>query len=160
MRQWGFGNTPSSVGASAGDRTVRLTKSGFASWERKLKTSTGAVNIAPGPTSPASYQLNFERARKQIGEKLAKQKLQLVKDAADADIVLVVTEYTVTAGATASGYSYCGTATAVANSLVCIADEIKALGSSAGCRLSEGGPLPRLSPNCFGTGREHKLNLL
>lgn len=41
------GNTPSSVGVSAGDHTVRLTKSGFAPWERRLKTSTGAVNIAP-----------------------------------------------------------------------------------------------------------------
>jgi len=41
------GNTPSSVGVSPGDHTIRLTKSGYASWERKVKTSTGAVRISP-----------------------------------------------------------------------------------------------------------------
>jgi hypothetical protein len=41
------GNTPSSVGVSAGDHTIRLTKTGYAAWERKVKTSTGAVRISP-----------------------------------------------------------------------------------------------------------------
>jgi len=41
------GNTPSSVGVSPGDHTLRLTKSGYAAWERKVKTSAGAVRISP-----------------------------------------------------------------------------------------------------------------
>src|SRR5271154_4278249 len=31
---------------------------------------------------------------------------------------------------------------------------------SRGCRLGEGSKLRRLTTNCFGTGREHKLNHL
>jgi hypothetical protein len=41
------GNTPSSVGVSPGDHTIRLSKSGYAAWERRVKTSTGAVRISP-----------------------------------------------------------------------------------------------------------------
>lgn len=41
------GNTPSSVGMSPGDHVVKLTKSGYGKWERKLKTSTGIVKISP-----------------------------------------------------------------------------------------------------------------
>ena len=41
------GNTPSSIGVSPGDHVVKLTKSGYNKWERKLKTSTGIVKIAP-----------------------------------------------------------------------------------------------------------------
>jgi hypothetical protein len=40
------GDTPSSVGVSPGDHVVRLTKSGYVKWERKLKTSTGVVKIS------------------------------------------------------------------------------------------------------------------
>jgi hypothetical protein len=39
------GNTPSTIGVSAGDHLVTLTKRGFKEWERKLKTSNGKVNI-------------------------------------------------------------------------------------------------------------------
>lgn len=41
------GNTPSTLGVSPGDHTVKLTRSGYAIWERKLKTSTGVVKLAP-----------------------------------------------------------------------------------------------------------------
>jgi hypothetical protein len=49
------GNTPSSVGVAPGDHTVRITKSGYSPWERKLKTSTGTVKISPElePATPA-----------------------------------------------------------------------------------------------------------
>lgn len=40
------GDTPSSVGMSPGDHVVKLTKSGYGKWERKLKTSTGIVKIS------------------------------------------------------------------------------------------------------------------
>ena len=37
---------------------------------------------------------------------------------------------------------------------------MRSLPGPADRRLSDGGFLRRLSTNCFGTGREHKLNLL
>jgi hypothetical protein len=40
------GSTPSSVGVTAGDHTVRLTKAGYKPWERKLRTSVGNIKIA------------------------------------------------------------------------------------------------------------------
>lgn len=41
------GNTPSSIGVASGDHIITLTMSGYAKWERKLKTSSGAVKISP-----------------------------------------------------------------------------------------------------------------
>ena len=41
------GNTPSSIGVPSGDHIIKLTKTGYAKWERKLKTSSGAVKISP-----------------------------------------------------------------------------------------------------------------
>jgi hypothetical protein len=84
-----------------------------------------AVFINLGTTSPAPYQPNFERAKKQIGDKLKKFDLELVADAASADLVLVATEYNVNTGATASAYSTGATTTAVATDRICLADEIK-----------------------------------
>ncbi|HZE27400.1 MAG TPA: PEGA domain-containing protein [Terriglobales bacterium] len=42
-----IGNTPSSVGVYPGDHAIKLTKTGYAKWERKLKTSTGTVKVSP-----------------------------------------------------------------------------------------------------------------
>ena len=39
------GNTPSTVDLAAGDHTVKVTKSGFKDWERKIKSSGGNVNL-------------------------------------------------------------------------------------------------------------------
>jgi hypothetical protein len=39
------GNTPSTVDLSAGDHVVKVSKSGYKAWERKLKASGGSVNI-------------------------------------------------------------------------------------------------------------------
>ena len=39
------GSTPSSVGVSAGEHTLRVSKTGYKSWEKKLKTSSGNVKI-------------------------------------------------------------------------------------------------------------------
>ena len=39
------GNTPSTIDLAAGDHTVKVSKSGFKDWERKLKANGGNVNI-------------------------------------------------------------------------------------------------------------------
>ncbi len=41
------GNTPSSVNVPAGEHTIKVAKMGFNTWERKLKTSGGAVQLSP-----------------------------------------------------------------------------------------------------------------
>jgi PEGA domain len=41
------GSTPSSLGVSPGDHSIKLSKNGYATWERKLKTSTGTVKVSP-----------------------------------------------------------------------------------------------------------------
>jgi PEGA domain len=40
------GNTPSSVGVKPGEHTIKLSKHGYVPWERKVKTTTGKVNIS------------------------------------------------------------------------------------------------------------------
>ena len=40
------GNTPSTIGVSVGDHTIDVQKSGYATWERKIKISSGKVDIA------------------------------------------------------------------------------------------------------------------
>ncbi len=40
------GTTPSTVGVSAGDHAVSIKKGGYKRWERKLKVSSGNVNIS------------------------------------------------------------------------------------------------------------------
>ncbi len=96
-----------------------------------------AVFINLGPPAAAPYRPDFERAKKQIGEKLAKQKLQLVADPSKADIILVATEFNESHGAAASATTngqattaanettYSQTTTAVANDVICLGDEIK-----------------------------------
>jgi hypothetical protein len=39
------GNTPSTIDATAGEHTVTVSKNGYKSWERKLKTNGGNVNL-------------------------------------------------------------------------------------------------------------------
>jgi hypothetical protein len=39
------GNTPSSVGIAAGQHTLRVSKKGYKSWERTLRSSTGNIKI-------------------------------------------------------------------------------------------------------------------
>jgi PEGA domain len=39
------GNTPSTVGVSAGQHQISVTKSGFKPWERKIAVSSGQVNV-------------------------------------------------------------------------------------------------------------------
>jgi len=53
------GNTPSTIGVSVGDHTIDLRKSGYSTWERKIKVTSGKVNVsanlevAPAPTAAA-----------------------------------------------------------------------------------------------------------
>lgn len=91
-----------------------------------LKTAKKvAVFINIGPPAAAPYLPDFARAKKQIGEKLAKQKLQLVIEPADADIILVATEFNENRGSTASATTYGQTTTAVTHDMICLGDEIK-----------------------------------
>ena len=40
------GNSPSSVGVKAGDHVITVTKSGYRPWERRLRTTSGRVNLS------------------------------------------------------------------------------------------------------------------
>jgi len=97
-----------------------------------------AVFINLGPPAAAPYRPDFARAKKQIGEKFAKQKLQLVVEPADADIILVATEFNENRGATASATTSGQTTTAVAHDVICLGDEIKVF--KGGKAPSEGEP--------------------
>lgn len=41
-----IGNTPSSVDLPAGEHAIVVKKSGYKNWERKIKTTAGAINIS------------------------------------------------------------------------------------------------------------------
>lgn len=84
-----------------------------------------AVFINLGNPAAAPYRPDFARAQKQITEKLTKQKLQLVVEPADADIVLVAREFNENRGAVASATTIGQTTTAVAQDFICLGDEIK-----------------------------------
>jgi hypothetical protein len=40
-----IGNTPSTLNVAAGEHSVKITKKGYRSWERKVQTSGGSVNL-------------------------------------------------------------------------------------------------------------------
>src|ERR1700683_2698500 len=40
-----IGNTPSTIGVSPGDHTISVKKKGYKTWERKIKVSSGKVNV-------------------------------------------------------------------------------------------------------------------
>jgi hypothetical protein len=40
-----IGNTPSTIGVSPGDHTISVKKRGYKTWERKIKVSSGKVNV-------------------------------------------------------------------------------------------------------------------
>jgi len=100
-----------------------------------------AIFIKLGPTLPAPYKPDYERAKQQIGKKLEKQKLQLVLDPTQADLVFVVTEYNSELGATASATTVGTTTTGTARDLICLCDEIK---------VFKGGRIPADSDNFIG----------
>jgi hypothetical protein len=39
------GNTPSTIGVTAGDHTIHVTKSGYKVWERKIKVNGGTISV-------------------------------------------------------------------------------------------------------------------
>jgi hypothetical protein len=39
------GNTPSTINLPAGDHTVTVSKNGYKTWERKMKSNGGNVNL-------------------------------------------------------------------------------------------------------------------
>jgi hypothetical protein len=41
-----YGNSPSSIGVPPGDYTIRVLKSGYKAWERKVRVSSGRISIA------------------------------------------------------------------------------------------------------------------
>jgi len=55
------GNTPSTIGVSPGDHTIDVARGGYQTWERKIKVSSGKIDIsadlvanAPSPATPAT----------------------------------------------------------------------------------------------------------
>jgi hypothetical protein len=40
------GNTPSTEAIPPGEHTVKITKTGYKAWERKMKTSVGHINVS------------------------------------------------------------------------------------------------------------------
>jgi PEGA domain/PDZ domain len=63
------GNTPSSIGVAGGEHALRITKKGFAPWERKIRSSSGTIRVSaeleplsatPASAGPAiaSHQMN------------------------------------------------------------------------------------------------------
>jgi len=48
------GNTPSTIGVSSGDHTIDITKSGYKTWERKIKVTSGKIDIAADLETAAS----------------------------------------------------------------------------------------------------------
>ena len=77
-----------------------------------------AVFINLDRPAAARWRPDLQRAKKQMTEKLAKQKLQLVQNPADADIVLVVREFNSDSGSgVAVGTTY--------NETICLGDELK-----------------------------------
>ncbi len=42
-----MGNTPSSVGVSIGEHSIKISKAGFVPWEKKLKTTSGTIKVSP-----------------------------------------------------------------------------------------------------------------
>ncbi len=40
------GSTPSVIGVSAGDHVVAISKKGYKRWERKIKVTSGKIDIA------------------------------------------------------------------------------------------------------------------
>jgi hypothetical protein len=67
------GNTPSSVGVSAGDHTISVKTSGYKFWERKIKVSSGKVNVSAeleSEVSPASAAVAATATPASPGESL------------------------------------------------------------------------------------------
>ena len=56
------GNTPSRIGVSAGDHLIRIEKNGYEPWERKLKISTGKVNIGTDLVPNVKHEQKTETA--------------------------------------------------------------------------------------------------
>jgi hypothetical protein len=106
--------------ASAQLRNAAIDDPGVLKTAKKV-----AVFVELGPPAPAPYQPDFARAKKQITEKLSKNKLQLVSDAADADIVLVASEFNRKQGIVGSATTVGQTTTAVAQDRICLGDEVK-----------------------------------
>lgn len=40
------GNTPSTIGVTPGDHTIKISKKGYKDWERKIKATSGSVKIS------------------------------------------------------------------------------------------------------------------
>ena len=53
------GSTPSSVNLSLGEHTVKLSKNGYATWEKRITTISGRVRISPDlqPVAPTQYSI-------------------------------------------------------------------------------------------------------
>jgi PEGA domain len=56
------GSTPSTIGVAAGDHVIIVQKNGYKSWQRKLRTSTGKVNITAELEADVKREQKLEAA--------------------------------------------------------------------------------------------------
>jgi hypothetical protein len=68
-----IGSTPSTVGASPGDHLILIRKTGFRLWERKLKVSTGKVDITADLEAEPAQSSAVAAAESKKAPDLAKQ---------------------------------------------------------------------------------------
>jgi len=65
------GNTPSSVGVSPGDHTIRISKKGYTAWERKIHSSSGNVRLVAeleANTTPASMPASVTSSTNSVAQ--------------------------------------------------------------------------------------------
>jgi hypothetical protein len=97
------------------------------------RATTVAVFIELGPAAAAPYRPDFTRAKKQISDKLTKQKMRMVKEPADVDILLIAREFNENRGVS-------GTATTIGNSTIARLDDFICLGDEI--KVYKGGKMP------------------
>jgi hypothetical protein len=56
------GNTPSTIGVAAGDHVIIVQKNGYKPWQRKLRTSTGKVNVTAELVADVKREQKMEAA--------------------------------------------------------------------------------------------------
>jgi hypothetical protein len=101
-------------------RNIAIDNSQLLKQAKKVVVFINLENPAAAP-----YRPDYDRAKKQVSEKLGKQRLQVVASPEQADIVIVVREFNATMGATAQATTYGQSTTATAKDLICLGDELK-----------------------------------
>jgi hypothetical protein len=94
-----IGNTPSTIGVSPGEHTISVKKKGYKTWERKIKVSSGKVNVFAELEAEVKQNSTAGAATATRGSEESKQKTE---PAASENPVVPVALANVTARASAS----------------------------------------------------------